>query len=154
VLALVFAPMLLRVVSQGNVQPVMVAALAWGISRRSGPLWIAAAASLKLVPILFASVYLARGEYRRAGVAVAVTVLLWLPALLYGLASYPVAVGGEAFPFGWLTFAIAAAALATVFVVPSRYRALVAAVAVTFASPRWIPYNPTYLLVGSRDRPE
>ena len=148
VLGLIFGPMLLRVVSQGNVQPLMVAALAWGLLRASGPLWVGAAASLKLVPILFAALYLVRREYARAAVSLALTIALWLPALAYGLSDYPTSVGGEAFPFGWLTFAIAAVGLAAVFMAPSRYRTLAAGLAVTFASPRWIPYNPSYLLVG------
>ena len=148
VLGLIFGPMLLRVVSQGNVQPLMVAALAWGLMRASGPAWIGLAASLKLVPVVFAAHYLARREYLRAAASLVVSVLLWLPALAYGLDDYPTSVGGEAFPFGWFTFLIAAGAMAAVFVAPRRYRALAAGLAVTFASPRWIPYNPTYLLVG------
>lgn len=149
-LGLIFGPMLLRVVSQGNVQPLLVAAIALGLLHRSGPVWVGLAASLKLVPILFAAVYVARGEYRRAIAAGVVAVALWLPALAYGLEHYPSAVGGEAFPFGWSTFVIAGVAMAAVFVVPSRYRPLAAAVAVTFASPRWIPYNPTYLMAAAR----
>ncbi len=152
-LGLIFGPMLLRVVSQGNVHPLMVAGLAWGLSRRSGPVWIALAASLKLVPVLFAALYVVRREYGRALWSVALTALLWAPAAFFGLANYPTGVGGESFPFGWFTFAIAAAALAAVFVLPDRYRALAAGLAVTFASPRWIPYNPTYLFVGLSRRP-
>ena len=148
-LALLFAPMLFRVVSQGNAHPLMVAGLAFGLARSSGPIWIGLAASLKLVPILFAAVYVANRQYWRALIAVTATVILWLPALAYGIDSYPSAVGGESLPFGWFTFAIAAAALAAVFVVPARFRVLAASVAVTFASPRWIPYNPTYVMVGT-----
>ena len=148
-LALLFAPMLFRVVSQGNAHPLMIAGLAFGLARSSGPIWIGLAASLKLVPILFAAVYVANRQYWRALIAVTATVILWLPALAYGIDSYPSAVGGESLPFGWFTFAIAAAALAAVFVVPARFRVLAASVAVTFASPRWIPYNPTYVMVGT-----
>lgn len=154
VLALIFAPMLLRVLSQGNVHVLMVAMLVWGISRRSGPFWIAVGASLKVVPILFAALYIARREYARAGLAVLMTLLLWSPALLVGLEDYPAAVGGEAFPFGWFTFVIAGCALAALVVVPVRYRALAASLAVTFASPRWIPYNPSYLFVGVPKDPD
>ena len=150
-LALIFAPMLLRVVSQGNVQPLLVAVIAWGLMRRSGPAWVALAASLKLVPILFATIYVAQREYLRAGIAVAVTVLLWLPALAYGVESYPTAVGGDAFPFGGATFVIAAVAIIAVFIVPARHRTFAAGAAVLFASPRWIPYNPTYLFAAIRE---
>ena len=50
-------------------------------------------------------------------------------------------------------YLIGAAALLMLFLTPARYRALAAAVAVTFANPRWIPYNPSYLVVGSLDQP-
>ena len=149
VLALIFAPMLLRVVSQGNIQPLMVAGLAWGVMRRSGPVWVATAASIKMVPILFAALYLARREYERAALSAAITALLWLPVVAYGIEHYPTGMGGEAFPFGPATFAIAAAAVVAVFLAPGRYRIVAATIAVTFASPRWIPYNPTYLLCGT-----
>ena len=153
-LALLFAPMLFRVVSQGNAHPLMVAGLAFGMARSSGPIWIGLAASLKLVPLLFAAVYVANREYRRALLAAAVTVILWLPAVGYSLASYPTAVGGESFPIEWFTFVIAAGALAAVFLVPARFRALAASVAVTFASPRWIPYNATYVMAAQGRTPE
>jgi hypothetical protein len=142
---LVLAPMLFRAVSQGNVQPLLIALLAFGLTRRSGPIWIGVAASLKFVPLLLASVYAANREYRRAAIAVAVTVVLWLPALAYGLEHYPTTVGGESFPFGWSTYVIVGIALLVVFVGPARYRLLAACVAAAFASPRWIPYNPTYI---------
>lgn len=38
-LALALAPMFLGLVQVGNVQPLVVVMLAFGISRRSGPLW-------------------------------------------------------------------------------------------------------------------
>ena len=151
-LGLIFAPMLLRVLSQGNVQPLLVAALAWGLTKRSGPILVALAASLKVVPILLAVIYVARREFVRAGIALGITLLLWLPAVAYGLEHYPTAVGGEAFPFGMSTFLIAAGCLVAVFVVPGPHRPLAASLAVTFASPRWIPYNPTYILISVRDR--
>ena len=145
-LAALFAPMLLRAISQGNVQPLLIAALAFGLTRRSGPLWIGIAASLKIVPLLLASVYVANRESRRAAVAAAVTAVLWLPALAYGVEQYPTAMGGSAFPFGLWTFVIAGGGLLAVFVAPRRYRLLAACVATAFASPRWIPYNPAYVM--------
>jgi hypothetical protein len=152
-LGLIFAPMLLRVISQGNVHPLMLAVLVWGLRRRSGPIWIALAASLKLVPILFAALYLVRRQYRRALWSVVLTALLWIPAVFLGLANYSVELGGLAFPFGPFTFVLALGALAAIFLVPDRYRELVVGLAATFASPRWIPYNPSYLVVGlPRDR--
>src|SRR5918992_563782 len=66
----------------------LVRALVHGVERRSGPLWIAIAASLKATPILFALVYLGRRQYWRAAMAAAATALLVAPALLYDLRGY------------------------------------------------------------------
>jgi hypothetical protein len=153
-LGLIFAPMLLRVVSQGNVHPIMLAAIVWGLHRRTGPIWIALAASLKLVPIIFAALYLVRRQYRRALWSVVLSALLWMPAVFLGLANYPTIMTGTAFPFGTLTFALAGAVLLAIFLVPDRYREVVAGLAATFASPRWIPYNPSYLQVGVPKEPQ
>jgi hypothetical protein len=106
------------------------------------------------VPVIFAALYLVRREYRRAAWSVVLTAALWAPAAILGLANYPTEMGGAAFPFGSFTFVAAAVALVAIFVVPDRYRALVAGLAATFASPRWIPYNPSYLLVGLPRDPE
>jgi len=84
-----FAPILVGISAVGNVQPLLVAALVWGAERRGGPLAIGAAASLKIFPILFAAVYLGRGQWVRAALAVAVAGALWAPALLYDLRGYP-----------------------------------------------------------------
>ena len=64
-----FAPLQLQGAVFGNVQPLLVLMLLWGVERRSGPLWIAIGASLKAVPLLLALVYAGRGEWRRAGLA-------------------------------------------------------------------------------------
>lgn len=58
-----FFPILIGISAVGNAQALMVAWLVWGAERRSGPLWIALAASLKAVPILFAIVYIGRRQW-------------------------------------------------------------------------------------------
>ena len=68
-LAFLIAPWLLSLVQVGNIQPIVVATLAFGISRRSGPLWVGIAASLKAVPVLFVLPYLARREWGRLAVS-------------------------------------------------------------------------------------
>jgi hypothetical protein len=88
-LSLLVLPDLLRVTSTGNVQGLMLAALALGLRSRWGPLVIGLAASLKLFPLVFAGVYLWRREWRRLALAVGVTALLWLPALAFDLSLYP-----------------------------------------------------------------
>jgi uncharacterized membrane protein (DUF485 family) len=61
-LAVLLLPMFFSLVQVGNVQPLLVATLAFGISRRSGPIWIALAASIKAAPILYTLIYAARRE--------------------------------------------------------------------------------------------
>jgi alpha-1,2-mannosyltransferase len=83
-LALVFIPYLGAAVGQGNVQPLMIAALAWSVGRKWGPPAIGIAASLKLFPILYVVLMLARREWRQAGTSVVVAAVLILPAALFG----------------------------------------------------------------------
>jgi hypothetical protein len=77
----------------GNIQPLVVAMLAFGVSRRSGPLWIGIAASLKAVPALWGLVYVARREWGRLLLAAVVTLVLLAPVLLYELDGYMVEPG-------------------------------------------------------------
>ncbi|HET7056957.1 MAG TPA: glycosyltransferase 87 family protein, partial [Thermomicrobiales bacterium] len=62
--AALLGTILLWSAASGNVQPVIVAILVLGIEGRSGPLWVAIAASLKIFPIGFALVYAGRREWR------------------------------------------------------------------------------------------
>lgn len=84
-LSLLLLPDLLRVTSTGNVQGLMLAAIAWSLTSKWGPVVVGVAASLKGWPILFAAFY----RDRRILVAVAVAVLLALPALAFDLSGYP-----------------------------------------------------------------
>jgi hypothetical protein len=72
----------------GNVHPVVVAMLSLSIRRPSGPIWVGIAASLKLVPILFAVIWLQRGEWRKGFVAIAVAGMLFVPMLAFDLSAY------------------------------------------------------------------
>lgn len=142
---------LVRTVLIGNVQPLMLAAVAWGLHRRSGPFLIAAAASLKIFPLIFALVYVRQRDWRRLGMTLAVTALLWLPILLFDLSDYPMAGINPPLPLPiLLAIALVAGLLA---IRPGRYADLALAVAVMCAGPRWYHYTPGFLLVGiSRDR--
>ena len=82
-LGLLCGGILVGVSGSGNVQPLLVAILVHGSDRRSGPLWIALAASLKVVPIVFAGYYLARRQWGRLALSIGLTVLLVAPMLLY-----------------------------------------------------------------------
>jgi peptidoglycan/LPS O-acetylase OafA/YrhL len=79
---------MLSLVQVGNIQPLVVAMLGFGISRRSGPLWVGISASLKAVPVVWALVYLARREWPRLLGALAVAALLSATFLLHDRTGY------------------------------------------------------------------
>ena len=152
-LAALLGGLLIRTASTGNVHALLIAVLVMGARSRGGPVWIGVAASLKLVPIAYALVYVGRREWRRAAAALVVTAALSAPALLYDLRAYPgdpgasfslLTVGG---PLPWVTVVLV---LAGVAVMAGRgpYGWLAAATAVIAAIPRLELYNLTYLLVG------
>ncbi len=87
-LSLLVWPDLLRVTSTGNVQPLLLVAVAYGLTSRWGPLLIGAAASLKGWPILFALPWWDRRTVMAGGVAA----LLAAPMLL-DLSGYPTSHG-------------------------------------------------------------
>ncbi len=87
--AFLAAPPLLVAALGGNVQPAVVALLFAGLERRWGPGAIGVAASLKLFPILFVAVYLARRQWVAAAAAVALGGFLWLPALASDIRALP-----------------------------------------------------------------
>ena len=76
-------PLLFAVSAGGNVQALLVVSLLYGMNRRSGPLWIAVAASLRATPILFVAVYAARREWTRFWLTLGLTAILVAPMLLY-----------------------------------------------------------------------
>jgi hypothetical protein len=146
-----FFPILIGISAYGNVHALLIAVLVWTVERRSGPLWIGIAASLKIFPILFALTYLGRGQWMRAAVAVVVGGLLWAPALLYDLTGY-VTDPGEAGLFGSTAFYVAVGALtivATLALARTRYAWLASALSVVLVAPRVFIYNVTYLAVGA-----
>jgi hypothetical protein len=157
VLALLVGPALFAVSAGGNVQALMVLALLVGFHRRWGPLAVAVAASMKLAPVLLAAAYLARGEWVRAAVAVAASVVLYAPAIPMGLAdagvrseAAPSLLGVSPILFG----IVVAAALVVTFLVPRRFAVLAAAAAAVLALPRLFVYDVTLVAVGAaEDRP-
>ena len=156
ILVAFFAPILVGISAVGNVQPLIVAALVLGVERRSGPVWIALAASLKIFPILLALVYAGRRQWWAFGATVAITALLWLPAVfLYDLSAYPVSAGeaGALIAFPILYFAVVGIAMGATFALaPTRWGWLTGATAVVVSLPRLFVYDVTYLMVGSQAR--
>jgi hypothetical protein len=151
-----FAPILVGISAVGNVQPLLVAALVWGVERRSGPLAIGAAASLKILPILFIAVYLGRRQWGRAAAALALAGALWAPALLYDLRGYATDAGQAAslfaIPVLW-ALVVAAGLLLTLRLARTRFGWLTAATTVAVSLPRLFVYDVTYLMVGADGRP-
>jgi hypothetical protein len=154
-LGMVIAPWLLSLVQVGNIQPLVVAALAFGISRRSGPFWIALTASLKGVTVLFTLVYLARREWTRIALTAAVTAVTLAPLLLFDLSGYQTDPGRSyslyyyASPLAWALAAAASASLALLLALRhSPYVWVAAAVAVMLLAPRTHVTYATFLVVG------
>jgi len=151
ILVAFFAPILVGISAVGNVQPLIVAALVLGVERRSGPVWIALAASLKIFPILLALVYLGRRQWWAFAATVAITALLWLPAVVYDLSAYPASAGqaGALIAFPILYFAVVGIAMGTTFAIaPTRWGWLAGATAVVVSLPRLFVYDVTYLMLG------
>jgi hypothetical protein len=154
-LALILTPWLLSLVQVGNIQPLVVAALAFGMSRRAGPAWVGVSAALKIVPGLFALVYVARREWRRALLAVVWTAVFAAPFLLYDLSGYQTDPGRSyslyyfVSPVAWVVGGTAAVVIAVLLAWRrSRYIWVAAAIAVMLAGPRTHVTYATYLVVG------
>jgi hypothetical protein len=152
-LAALLGGLLLRTASTGNVHALLIAGLVYGALRRSGPLWIGLAASLKLAPLAYVIVYAGRREWGRAAMSLGVTVALVAPAALYDLSKFPTDAGGSLsllsiagpVPF----FALAGLAVAASFrLARTRFAWGAASVAVLCLIPRLDLYDLTYLLVG------
>jgi hypothetical protein len=154
-LAIFSGALLIPAAASGNVQPLLVAVLLYSVERRSGPLWIAAAASLKAAPILLVAVYLGRREWLRAAITAVLTAVLVLPIFAFDLTHYPMDVGAASGPIPeWTALAFAGfLAAAAAVLARTRYAWLAASAAVLFAIPRWSYYQATFLLIGTAQPP-
>lgn len=155
--ATLFSSILLWSAASGNVQPLLVAVLVLGVDRRSGPLWIGLASSLKIFPLAFALVYAGRREWSRFIAAVGVAALLWLPALAYGLGEYQTSFLDSPNPVLLLNpiaygVVVVVAAAAVVALARTPYGWLAAAVAVIVSIPRLSLIELTYVTVGAPSR--
>jgi len=147
------APFLALSAWEGNVQAVMVGSLLYGVERRSGPIWIGLAASLKAAPLAFALVYAGRRQWLRFAVALATTAILVAPAFAYDLSGY-IRSGGPSLallyqvgPWAW-----AAVSSIAVVIVLGRPTWLTGSVATIAALPRLLLYDFSFLLVDPRIR--
>jgi hypothetical protein len=147
-----FGPILIGISAVGNVQALIIAWLLHGVERRSGPLWIALAASLKVTPILLVAVYAGRRQIGRAIVTLALSALLWAPALLYDLSGYTTSAGQAASLVQWpIVYVIATGALVLITIVfaAGRFGWLTASVATVVALPRLFVYDVSFLMLGA-----
>lgn len=151
-------PFQLEGAAYGNVQPLLVLWLVWGAPRRSGPLWIALGASLKVVPIVLAVVYAGRGEWRRFTVTLAITALLVAPMLFFDLSGYSTEIGSgqmslmQVSPVLFWAVLLATVGM-TYRLARTRYAWLAGSTAMVAALPRFLLYQLGFLLVGTaRDR--
>ena len=147
-----FLPILVGISAGGNVHALLVAALVLGVERRSGPLWIGVAASLKLFPILFALTYLGRRQWWRAAATALIAALLLAPFALYDLTNYVTTAGGAALLWDWpvvYAVAVGASIVAALAFARTRHGWLASSVAVVLALPRSFLYDVTWVMVGA-----
>jgi hypothetical protein len=148
--AVFLGPLLVQVALIGNVHALLLAGLLWGLDRRSGPAWIAVAASLKGFPIILALAYIGRREWGKLALTLAFTTVLTLPLLAFDLSSYPLSDGGGLAHHYGLPWPLVPAilAVATLVLARGRYGWLAATTTLVFASPGAQPYHLTYPLLG------
>ena len=159
--AAILGPLLLSIAAVGNVQPIVVAGLVFGLERRSGPAWIAMAASLKAVPFLFVVVYAARHEWGRMAAAIVITTMLVGHMLLFDLSNYPADPGQltislyNRLPVVWAATAVAAVTLTCMLAGRrSPFTWLAASVSVIAALPRTFGYDFTFVIAALAQRPD
>lgn len=145
--------------ARGNVHPLVMVALVHGLDRRSGPVWVALAASLKAVPLLFVLVYVARREWLRALWTLAIAAALVAPMPFLGWEAETVQPGPslslyyQVSPLAWFVVAGVAMIVAVAVALRApRFAPPAAATAAILALPRLLLYDLTYLLVGADDR--
>ena len=152
VLAAFFGSVLLGISAIGNAQPLIIAALVHGVERRSGPVWIGITASLKVVPMFFALVYLGRRQWWRFAASVAVALVLVAPMLAFDLSNYVTDPSDAALLIRWPPLwagVVIVGSVATVALATTRYGWLAAGSTAVLALPRFFMYDITFLLPGT-----
>jgi len=152
VLLLLLAPLMIQSAWYGQIQPLVVLLITWGLRRGSGPIWVGMSASLKASPLLFALVYVARREWGRAALTLAVAIVLSAPTLLFDISNYPFDAGltvsfWSTSPLLWLATAAASLAVAVALAWRrSKWTMLAAGSAAILTSPRVYLDMINYLL--------
>ena len=152
VLAAFFGSVLIGISAIGNAQPLIIAALVHGIGRRSGPVWIGITASLKVVPLFFALVYLGRRQWWRFFASVMTAALLVVPMLAFDLSNYVTDPSDAALLIQWPPLwasAFVVGSVAPVALACTKFGWLAAASTAVLALPRFFMYDITFLLPGA-----
>jgi hypothetical protein len=155
-LAIFFFGWLMAIGLNGNVQPAVIALLAWGVDRRWGPVAIAVAASLKAVPILYVVVYAGRGEWSKVALTLGITAVLVGPMLLFDIPASSTDPGASyslyaTSPIAWAVVACACV-VAAFLLARTAYAWLAAGLVTLMALPRAFVYDITFLLPGLSER--
>ena len=135
----------------GNVQPLLILALSRTLERRTGPVWVAVAASLKLVPIAYILVWIDRREWRAVIVCLVTTAVLVGPMLLFNIDDYSTDPGARPALIPWppgQVMAVAVAGAATVVAARTRFAWVSASLTAMLLLPRFVEYSVTLALVG------
>jgi hypothetical protein len=151
-----FLGWLIAIGLNGNVQPAMIALLAWGVTRRWAPLAVAVCASLKAVPLFYILVFIGRREWRKVGWTILITGSLVAPMLLFEVPASSTSTGVSYSLFGvspilWLVVAGLAAVLA-VALARTKVAWIAGGAAVLLALPRTFLYDLTFLMPGLDER--
>lgn len=148
-LALMFGPILFAISAGGNVQPVLVASLMYGLSTRWGWLAVGLAASLKVVPLAFVAVFVSQRRWGQAVGACLLAAALWAPITLFTVDAITLDPGpARLLPTPiWLVVALAAAG-GTLWLAHrrSQFTTLAAATSAILALPRLFVYEITLLM--------
>jgi Glycosyltransferase family 87 len=151
-LAALIVPQMLEYAWLGNVDPLVLAALALNRSR-AGPLLVGVAASLKIAPIAFVVTYIVAREWKRAAIALLVAAALWLPALAFDLSLWNTSLT----PYSPMSVSLAAgiawaAILALAALLSARrHPALASSLLVLALTPRLHLYSAGILVIPARD---
>jgi hypothetical protein len=147
-----FLPILIGISAIGNAHALLIGGLVLGVERRTGPLWIALAASLKFFPVLFVLTYLGRRQWRLAAATIMLTAIFLSPFLVYDLSNYVTDPGEAASLFEWTwlySIVVAGACAAALWLSRTEFGWLASATGVVLAIPRSFVFDVTYHAVGT-----
>lgn len=165
-LAALLGAFLVETAMFGNAHPLVVAILTLTATRSAFPIAVGVGTSLKLVPILFAGVWIGRRQWRPALIAVGAAVALWSQALLFDREDYVTDPGTGLLslyavsPVLWFGVASLSAAASLWLIVRRSPWAWVATALLMFVGPPRVVLSymaflaPAVLLTASNGEPE